>query len=249
MSGGVGDPLIQERQFVDSAVPVSNDNLAPSGGRIVLAKPALTGNAAEDEQYQTWLYAAVLGGSGLQFAGQFVGLNITKDNGQNWTQIKIPTASFAAGPNEVVPTNNPSASAYNVTRGFGLASIALTVDPNDPMVLYLGGTTFNSDPVPVNNSNRTAMIRVDISRLSDPYSFFASTQTLGGQTLEETTSPVTIFNPTNLEGDGFAVDPGFLLLSGAGPALQPLHQRAPRPEQPVRGQLGVRRRQRGGGRQ
>ncbi len=199
MSGGVGDPLIQEDQFVNTPVPVANNPGNPSGSRIVLAKPALTGNALEDEQYETWLYAAVIGPG--QFGGSFIGLYVTKDDGQNWTKALIPSAAFAAAttdgnPNEVVPTNNPGDPQYSIARQPGLASISIAVDPNDPMVVYLGGTFSNQNP--------TDMIRVDISRLSDPYSLYTSTQTLGGQTLEETTSPASIFSPTALEGDGFA---------------------------------------------
>ena len=156
---------------------------------------AAGGSALQDAQYQTWLYAA-----SVDAGGQFVGLYITKDNGSNWTQIKIPSASFAAGPNEVVPTNNSGSPQYNVTRGLGIQTVALTVDPNNPMVVYLGGTDFNG--------NATTMIRVDIAHLADAYSLYASTETLGGQTLEETTSPATIFSPANREGDITTVDPG-----------------------------------------
>ena len=45
---------------------MANAGVTPNGaiGRIVLAKPALTGNTAENLHYQGWLYAAVENSNG-----------------------------------------------------------------------------------------------------------------------------------------------------------------------------------------
>src|SRR5439155_13730488 len=85
MAGGVGDPLIQSTNnapFVP--VPVTPPSDTPNGGkgRIVLARPELTGDPLQDVQYQGWLYAlditstnnARQGGGGL-----LNGLYLTKD--------------------------------------------------------------------------------------------------------------------------------------------------------------------------
>ena len=87
MAGGVGNPLI-----VDDSAPGTNVNPVngptPNGaqGRIVLAVPTPTGNAAQDAVYEGWLYATVATPAGALF-----GIFVTKDFGQNWTQVRIPT--------------------------------------------------------------------------------------------------------------------------------------------------------------
>ena len=88
MLGGIGNPLI----FDDLTSPGTNVNPVtgptPNGaeGRIELAVPNPTGNAAEDAVYEGWLYAVV-----ATPAGGFDGIFVTKDFGQNWTEVRIPT--------------------------------------------------------------------------------------------------------------------------------------------------------------
>ena len=96
MTGGIGDPLIQQGTRPSTPVPVAAPLGTPNGakGRIVLAKPALTGNALEDVQYQGWLYAAVIAAPGnnvFSTKEQFDGLYMTKDFGQNWVKVTLPT--------------------------------------------------------------------------------------------------------------------------------------------------------------
>ena len=61
-----GHPLIQDAGppavAPGTPVPVDAPDRIPNGakGRIVLAKPALTGDPARDALYQGWLYAAVV---------------------------------------------------------------------------------------------------------------------------------------------------------------------------------------------
>ena len=85
--GNVGaDNLIQNSQFAPALPLTVNDANTPNGafGRIVLAKPALTNNAAQNILYQDWLYAAV-----ENTDGTFRGLYVTKDRGENWTLAQI----------------------------------------------------------------------------------------------------------------------------------------------------------------
>ena len=189
MTGGAGDPLLQNIfQGKATPVPVGAPPLTPNGGggRIVLAKPALTGNALLDAEYETWLYAAV-----VTPAGAFNGLFVTKDNGLNWTDALLPNALPASGTSAqgLDPSNNIGLANYNITGGQGNYDFALAVDPNDPNVVYIGGSA---------DFGPTTMIRVDVTRLSDPYSVYSSTETTGGQILQNTTTPVTIKDPTNL---------------------------------------------------
>jgi subtilisin-like proprotein convertase family protein len=201
LNGGLGDPLYFEIT-TGKAVPVTN-NPTPNGanGRIVLAKPALTGSAILDTQFETWLYAAVSGSDGT-----FNGLYLTKDNGANWTKIQLDTASFNfinGFPTETVPTNNTSKSALNVTNNHeGAYDLSLAVDPSNPSIVYLGGSL---------EAQSTTLIRVDTSRLADPYSLTVDTSrlTTGASTaLDQLTDPVlprTVpnqdFNPFISQGD------------------------------------------------
>ena len=191
LAGGIGDPLIQDA--IDDPtrpIPVNAPPSTPNGakGRIELAKPALTGNALEDAQYETWLYAAV-----STPGGALDGLYLTKDNGQNWTKVRL--ANYSPRPLNTFgealdfdPTNDISNPDYNILGTQGNYNIALTVDPNNPNVVYLGGTH--------DFTNYSTLIRVDVTRLSDAHSLFVDPTRNGGGTLENTTSPVTIKKPT-----------------------------------------------------
>ena len=88
MSGTVGNPLIVDT-FNDANVNVNPlTSPSPNGaeGRIVLAVPQPTPYANENAIYSGWLYAAVSTSS-----GGFDGLFLTKDFGQNWTNLGIKT--------------------------------------------------------------------------------------------------------------------------------------------------------------
>ena len=86
MAGGVGDPLIQDPTPSSPNVEPGHRARPPTApGRIVLAEPAPTGNAAQD-----LIYA----GLALRRRGHsrrpFGGLYVTKDLGQNWTKVAFP---------------------------------------------------------------------------------------------------------------------------------------------------------------
>ena len=149
MAGGIGNPLI-----VDTAAPARTSTRpadpTPNGaqGRIVLAKPAPTGNAVQDAVYAGWLYAAV-----ATPAGGLYGLYMTKDFGQNWTQVRIPTLPPA--PRRSVQPGHPHQRRQpgRLTRSSGRHDfpqgnydITLTVDPTNPNIVYLGGTARRQRP-------------------------------------------------------------------------------------------------------
>jgi len=156
MTGGVGNPLIVDT-FDHTNVAVAGGP-TPNGanGRIVLAKPALTNSPVENQIYAGWLYAAV-SGSG----GNFVGLFMTKDFGQNWVQVRIATIPPDSDFTPSTPTNDISRADYDMTDGAGNYNITLAIDPTNPSVVYLGG---------LQGQNRgTGMIRVDTTKIWDAH--------------------------------------------------------------------------------
>src|SRR5207249_3746972 len=108
MNGGVGDPLIQNGDTSPNHSPipvVNNPNPTGAHGRVLLAKPALTGIPVQDLIYSGWLYALVLDTTG-NFVGNGAGLYLTKDFGQNWTRVRMP---YTAGSNPLIqipPSND-----------------------------------------------------------------------------------------------------------------------------------------------
>lgn len=146
---------------------------SPNGanGRIVLAKPGLTGDALKDKLYEGWLYAAVMAPD-----GHLAGLYLTKDTGFNWTRIRL-ASSATQGPfplrggyvNGVAPTNDGApreqpephlADFSNLSpNNQGNYDVSLTVDPNNPNVIYYGGL---------------GMVRIDTTGISDPHAYFLS---------------------------------------------------------------------------
>ncbi|RUL84947.1 Ig-like domain-containing protein [Tautonia sociabilis] len=175
MAGGVGKPTVLDLDVAPvRPVPVSNQADTPNGakGRIVLAKPTLTGDPRQDLVYSGWLYAAV-----ATTAGQLDGLYLTKDYGQNWTRLRIPTLPPPSNSGSIpaTPTNDITQADYdplgNSQFAQGNFNIALTVDPTNPNVVYLGGT---------NNGQESGLIRVDATSVNDPHAFFLNNDLPGG---------------------------------------------------------------------
>ena len=176
MLGGQGKPLFRDNDDTGpNKTPIDVD--APRGtptgekGRIVLGKPALTGNPALDVQYQGWLYAVVITGSvstGTVIGGTLDGLYMTKDFGQNWTKVALSTVpSNPAG--AARPTNDYTLADYplfGTDRGQGNYDVSMAVDPNNPNVVYIGG---KSD-LPTG----ARVIRVDTTFVHDPHSTYFS---------------------------------------------------------------------------
>jgi subtilisin-like proprotein convertase family protein len=214
--GGVGDPLIQDGDFFpNNPIPVTAPSSTPNGahGRIVLVKPDLTsrvlpdgtyvgGNPAADLLYQGWLYAVVMDTTGHMF-----GIYLTKDFGQNWTKVRVPTLPpFSAGGSNVqaVPTNdNVNNADYDIGGGGNFAQgnydVSAAIDPTNPNILYVGGTA---------DGQPTGLIRVDVTGLGDPHAFFLRNDANdGGATRINATDAVSLKNWPDLPG--FFFDPVF----------------------------------------
>jgi subtilisin-like proprotein convertase family protein len=170
MVGNGFDPLIRDPNWVPApAIIVANGTFPANPGRIVLAKPAFLPNTVSKANvlnsiYAGWLYAAVAkpDGSGL------LGLYMTKDAGATWTKVNLPNVPVAATlfRNVANPSNNPNDANYDptVSKGFpGTANynIALTIDPTNPNIVYLGGTSIGAD---------SGLIRIDTTKIYDSHS-------------------------------------------------------------------------------
>ena len=188
MTGGVGDPLIIDaNRPAVTPVAVTAPPGTPNGakGRIVLAKPALTGNPAEDLNYEGWLYAAVATPD-----SHLDGLYLTKDFGQNWTKLRIATLPPANGVVRAIATNDTSAKNPNYDVGGGPAGtglpaqgnydLSLGIDPTNPNIVYLGGTA---------DGQPTGFLRIDASLVYDAHNLdaYSSTQPDGSQLLLNST--------------------------------------------------------------
>ena len=200
MAGGVGDPLIQNLNTTTGhfvPIPVNAPASTPNGGkgRIVIVHPDLTGNAVEDLLYENWLYAAVSTPD-----GHFDGLYMTKDNGQNWVKVRLANAAPIANgvTTSLVPTNDITSPDYDIFGGQGNYDIAMTVDPNNPQVVYIGGTR---------DFGPATMIRVDVSRVADAHSLYFDPTRNGGGVLENTTDPVSIFDVNTILATSSGLDP------------------------------------------
>jgi hypothetical protein len=110
------------------------------------------------------------------------GIFLTKDFGQNWTKVRVPTLP-PFGPlgtfPQAVPTNDNINNADYDVGGSGNFSqgnydIAAAIDPNNPNILYVGGTA---------DGQPTGLIRVDVTGISDPHAFFMSNNKNDGGTL------------------------------------------------------------------
>jgi subtilisin-like proprotein convertase family protein len=204
MPSGIGDPLILHTDGGIAPfppVPV-NAGLTPNAlatGRIVLATPVLTGNVVEDKQYEGWVYALE-----ATPMGDLAGLFMTKDFGQNWTSIHLPFL-IANGTNNsvaVAMSNNKAlANAYpfgNPFLGFhqGNYDISLLIDPNNPRVVYIGGTNMFPYADPNGNALGFGLLRVDTTHVWDAHNMTAfDNQTAdGGAIMPSSMGPITLSN-------------------------------------------------------
>ena len=155
----------------NTLIAVNNNTATPSNrgqGRIVLAKPAIVpasdpNSAAENALYAGWLYALVATASdGLD------GLYLTKDSGRNWTKVALNTAVGLTGntPFGAAPSNDPGQTAF--TYAGTNYNLAMSVDPSNPNVVYIGGR------------GNDALIRVDVTVMTDLYSLYQADNTSDG---------------------------------------------------------------------
>ena len=200
INGGVGNPLIINPNTGNNVNP-ANNTINAAQGRIVLAKPFLTGDPIEDAQYQGWLYAAV-----VDTSSHFSGLYLTKDYGANWTDIHIPTLApvpgGAAASVQAIPTNDITNNNYDVgggPPGTGLPAqgnydLSLGIDPTNSNVVYLGGTA---------DGQPTGFIRIDTTALWDAHALITGSSSApdGGSLQLSSTGPLTVTNTDNLTKD------------------------------------------------
>ena len=225
MTGGIGNPLDRRRSITAHERQPGRRARLPTAprGEIVLAVPAATGNAAEDPIYEGWLYAAVATPD-----GGFDGLFVTKDFGQNWTQVRIPTLPPVE--HDSTRPSPPTTSASPITRSpadgqfpQGNYDITLAVDPTNPNIIYLGGTADDS---------QTGLIRVDTTN--------ALGRPLPGRLLRQRQRRRRLDLPLDRPGHGrhatsIGTAPvGILPAAGLDSPVSELH---PQPARPVPGQL------------
>ena len=204
LAGGVGKPFLRDPTISpQTPVPVTNPPKDPNGnfGRISLAKPALTGDPLQDQLYQGWLYALVsTPGSALY------GVFMTKDFGQNWTQVRLPNLPRVPTGNRprAVPSNDIGLADYDIGGGISPQleyDQAIVVDASNPNIIYVGGKKDDLGDSQVN------LIRVDVTGISDPHAFYLDNDNPdGGQIRALTTDPVSLKNPDK-GPDIFSLDP------------------------------------------
>ncbi|OWK40279.1 proprotein convertase P-domain-containing protein [Fimbriiglobus ruber] len=197
----------------DATAPVqvglATNNVSPNGdfGRIVLATPDLTSNAFENLNYQGWLYALV-----VSLQGTLQGLYLTKDGGANWTKVNLaaytPKVGYSYGTNDYTQGQlNPFGAVPFGTQGN--YDVAMTIDPTNPNVVYIGGSNDGAQ-------TGTGLIRVDTTGIFDAQAMVAYDNSLtSGGAQFATTGGVA------LSGGGTVTNPNSLnsgAMLGAGQA-------------------------------
>jgi subtilisin-like proprotein convertase family protein len=191
VNGQLGkDPLLVTPGFPANPLPVGN-SVTPNNinsAYIVLGKPALTGNTAENLNFEGWLYAAV-----ENYNGTFQGLYVTKDAGENWTLVQLPNIPGSGSVKAAVPsaatantnTYDPTSSKFAQQ---GMYNLTLTVDPTNPNIVYLGGSQ---------DFQYSGLIRVNLTDLYDAHNFtsFANNRSDGGLLNEAAQGGINVTNP------------------------------------------------------
>ena len=147
--------------FPTTVITVGNPTNNPSGTTtpIVLATPAKTNQPLKDALYQGWVYAYTNNT-----------LYETKDFGQNWTQVNLPITSL-----NPLAVNGDKPTDDTTQPNFTLGTVkSIVIDPNNPNIIYVGGTNpigFHGLGQNQNNGTASSVVRVDLTNVSDVYSF------------------------------------------------------------------------------
>ena len=199
MLGNIGNPLIFDDLNPGPAPqyqPGQRTGPQRAEGRIVLAVPNATGNVAEDAVYAGWLYAIV-----STPAGTLDGIFVTKDYGQNWTEVNIPTEpNEGYQSNPAIPTNDVELANYPIIGSAlfpqGNYNIAMAVDPTDPSVIYVGGTS---------DGNQAALIRINLTDIWDAHSLvpYSSDAPDGGLVNLASTGPAAVADVQDTPGTAY----------------------------------------------
>lgn len=197
MLGQGGNPQVQDGDFLPATPvpvtrPASDPNTLPNG-RIIMAKPALTGvflpdgtytgNARQDVQYAGWLFVAVADPNNA-----LAGLYMTKNFGLSWTRVRLPD-DFNGTLNNIVndlliPSNDSSLQDQDPSKTSAIETgrtnydLTLAVNANNPNIVYLGGV--------IN-------LRIDLTGIHDAGAFFMSNgNNDGGRVRVSTAGPVQL---------------------------------------------------------
>jgi len=201
----------------------------PTGafGRVLLATPAKMGNTLEDTLYAGWLYALVVSGGGV-----LQDFYMTKDFGLNWVQVDISVKSIPIPGSPLqpllVPTNNDSLGANYSVMGNGLFKqgnydVSLAVDPNNPNIVYMGGTEDANPP----GVTPGGFIRLDTTKISDPYADVAYDNSDSPANVQLSTTGSTVLKKQGqaygILGSETLLDSGYInqLRDPANPFLNP----------------------------
>ena len=140
----------------------------------------MTASPVQNQIYAGWLYAAVSNTDGSLF-----GIFMTKDFGQNWVRVRIPTEPRVGSFTPAIPSSDIGLGDYNVTNGAGNFDITMAIDPTNPNIIYVGG--YNAP------ATGTGMIRVDTTKIWDAHNLtLFSAAAAGGAIDLSSTGPVTI---------------------------------------------------------
>ena len=140
----------------------------------------MTNSPVENQIYAGWLYAAV-----SNTDSTLNGIFMTKDFGQNWVQVRIPTLPPVTGYHAGHPQQRRALGDYNVLGTQGNYDIALAVDPTNPNVIYLGGQHAPN--------TGTGMVRVDTTAIWDAHNLTLRSDVANDGAIDlSSTGPVTI---------------------------------------------------------
>ncbi|MBN9517993.1 proprotein convertase P-domain-containing protein [bacterium] len=183
MNGAGGLPSTADINAVGTPVVTVQNNPSPSGnqGRIAIAAPALTNDPLRNSFYKDWLYAVVITPN-----GGIAGVYQTKDHGVNWTLIQIP--AYRPTASTAFPTNDETQSSYDPTGfaqfGLGNYDVSISVDPQNPSIVYLAGLGQGGVATPTGVAGATpagGSIRLDLTTIRDTQNFtFYNNSDAGG---------------------------------------------------------------------
>jgi subtilisin-like proprotein convertase family protein len=187
-------------------LPVANPATTPSGapggvtpeGRVTIAVPKATGQPLLDSFYQSWIYAVVATpGAG----GSTNGLYMSKDFGRTWTQVPLPIVTqgnvFTYNTNDFNQPNwdplshgdlHPNANINYTQANY---STAITVDPSNPNIVYLGGEGYGVAT--------GGLVRIDTTNINDPYNLvpYSNSSNDGGLAMFRSNGAVAKYEPQN----------------------------------------------------
>jgi subtilisin-like proprotein convertase family protein len=168
-NGGRGTPLVRNGATNAEILVANNPSPLFSGaGRISLAVPALTNDPLQNSFYSGWVYALVSSGNGdpvspdPNFPSLNSNLYLSRDFGQNWTRVLLPsnggfgTNNETRGQFDLFEESVRTPTQLNGQSGVANNALSIAVSPQNPSIVYIGGI---------------AGLRVDTTRVNTPQTF------------------------------------------------------------------------------